>query len=128
MPAVQETIEQVRALDVDKYKYGFTTNIESDLAPKGLDESTVRFISAKKSEPEWMTEWRLDALRRWFTMKEPTWARVDYPKIDFNDLYYYAAPKNAPGPRSIEDVDPRCANSICRKKANLGSAIHTPPL
>ena len=68
MPAVQETIEHVSSLDVDKYKYGFTTDIESDLAPKGLDESTVRFISAKKGEPEWLTVWRLDALRRWFTM------------------------------------------------------------
>jgi Fe-S cluster assembly protein SufB len=106
MPAVLETIEQVRALDVDKYKYGFTTNVESDLAPKGLDESTVRFISAKKDEPEWMTEWRLDALRRWFTMKEPTWARVNYPKIDFQDLHYYAAPKRNAGLSSLDEVDP----------------------
>jgi Fe-S cluster assembly protein SufB len=106
MPAVQETIEQVRALDVDKYKYGFTTNIESDLAPKGLDESTVRFISAKKREPEWLTEWRLEALRRWFTMKEPTWARVDYPKIDYQDLHYYAAPKQGGGLASLDEVDP----------------------
>jgi Fe-S cluster assembly protein SufB len=106
MPAVQETIEQVRALDVDKYKYGFTTNIESDLAPKGLDESTVHFISAKKREPEWLTEWRLEALRRWFTMKEPTWARVDYPKIDYQDLHYYAAPKQGGGLTSLDEVDP----------------------
>ncbi len=106
MPAVQETIEQVRALDVDKYKYGFTTNIESDLAPKGLDESTVRFISAKKREPEWLTEWRLEALRRWFTMKEPTWARVDYPRIDYQDLHYYAAPKQGGGLTSLDEVDP----------------------
>jgi len=106
MPAVQETIEQVRALDVDKYKYGFTTNIESELAPKGLDESTVRFISAKKGEPEWMTEWRLEALRRWFTMKEPTWARVDYPRIDYQDLHYYAAPKQGGGLTSLDEVDP----------------------
>ena len=93
MPAVQETIAQVRALDVDKYKYGFTTDIESDLAPKGLNEDIVRFISAKKNEPEWMTEWRLQAYRRWLGMKEPTWARVHYPKIDYQDLHYYAAPK-----------------------------------
>jgi Fe-S cluster assembly protein SufB len=106
MPAVQETIEQVRALDVDKYKYGFTTNIESDLAPKGLDESTVRFISARKDEREWMTEWRLDALRRWFTMKEPTWARVHYPKINYQDLHYYAAPKRNAGLASLDEVDP----------------------
>ncbi|WP_181703704.1 Fe-S cluster assembly protein SufB [Chthonobacter albigriseus] len=106
MPAVQETIEQVSAIDVDKYKYGFFTEIESDLAPKGLDESTVRFISAKKNEPEWLLEWRLEAFRRWQTMTEPTWARVHYPKIDFQDLYYYAAPKKTAGPKSLDEVDP----------------------
>ena len=105
MPAVQETVEQVLALDVDKYKYGFTTNIESDLAPKGLDEETVRFISAKKNEPEWMTEWRLQAFRRWQTMQEPTWARVNYPKIDYQDLHYYAAPKRNEL-ASLDEVDP----------------------
>ena len=76
MPAVQETIERVRRIDVDQYKYGFVTDIESDKAPKGLSEDTVRFISAKKSEPEWMLAWRLEAYRRWLTMREPTWARV----------------------------------------------------
>jgi Fe-S cluster assembly protein SufB len=106
MPAVRETIEQVRAIDVDKYKYGFTTNIESELAPKGLSEETVRFISAKKREPEWLTEWRLEAYRRWLTMKEPTWARVNYPKIDYQDLYYYAAPKRNAALTSLEEVDP----------------------
>ncbi|TPQ44302.1 Fe-S cluster assembly protein SufB [Prosthecomicrobium hirschii] len=106
MPAVQETVDQVLAIDVDQYKYGFETAIESDLAPKGLDESTVRFISAKKNEPEWLLEWRLDAFRRWQTMEEPTWARVDYPKIDFQDLYYYAAPKGTAGPKSLDEVDP----------------------
>lgn len=106
MPAVKETVEQVRAIDVDQYKYGFTTDIESDLAPKGLDEDTVRFISAKKDEPAWMLEWRLEAFRRWQTMDEPTWARVHYPKIDFQDLYYYAAPKKKAGPKSLDEVDP----------------------
>ncbi|WP_414833730.1 Fe-S cluster assembly protein SufB [Afifella sp. YEN Y35] len=106
MPAVQETIEQVKQIDVDKYKYGFETLIESDRAPKGLDESTVRFISAKKGEPEWMTEWRLEAYRRWLTMKEPSWARVKYPKIDYQELYYYAAPKSMSGPNSLDEVDP----------------------
>jgi Fe-S cluster assembly protein SufB len=94
MPAVQETIDQVRQIDVDQYKYGFETTIEMEKAPKGLSEEIIRFISAKKDEPEWMLEWRLEAYRRWLTLEEPTWARVDYPKIDFNDLYYYAAPKN----------------------------------
>ncbi|MGQ3274597.1 MAG: Fe-S cluster assembly protein SufB [Allorhizobium sp.] len=106
MAAVQETIDQVRQIDVDQYKYGFETTIEVDKAPKGLSEDIVRFISAKKNEPEWMLEWRLDAYRRWLTMVEPTWARVDYPKIDFNDIYYYAAPKTAAGPKSLDEVDP----------------------
>ena len=85
MPAVQETVDQVRQIDVDQYKYGFETLIESDKAPKGLSEDTVRFISAKKDEPAWMLEWRLDAYRRWLTMREPNWARVDYPTIDYQD-------------------------------------------
>ncbi|MHC5653470.1 Fe-S cluster assembly protein SufB [Stappia sp.] len=106
MPAVQETIDRVRSIDVDQYKYGFVTDIESDKAPKGLNEDVIRFISAKKGEPEWMLEWRLAAYRRWLTMTEPTWARVEYPKIDFNDLYYYSAPKSAPGPKSLDEVDP----------------------
>ena len=106
MPAVQETVEQVKDLDVDKYKYGFSTDIETVKAPKGLNEDIVRFISEKKGEPAWMLEWRLDAYRRWLTMDEPTWARVDYPKIDFQDLYYYAAPKSTEGPKSLDEVDP----------------------
>ncbi|RFB80790.1 Fe-S cluster assembly protein SufB [Methylovirgula sp. 4M-Z18] len=106
MAAVQETVEQVKAIDVSEYKYGFITEIASDKAPKGLNEDIVRFISAKKNEPAWLTEWRLDAYRRWLTMTEPTWARVEYPKIDFDDLYYYSAPKSAPGPKSLDDVDP----------------------
>jgi Fe-S cluster assembly protein SufB len=106
MPAVQETIEQVRKIDVDQYKYGFESFIEMDKAPKGLSEDTIRFISAKKGEPEWMLEWRLDAYRRWLTMEEPTWARVDYPKIDFQDIHYYAAPKSQSGPKSLDEVDP----------------------
>jgi Fe-S cluster assembly protein SufB len=106
MPAVQETIERVRSIDVDKYKYGFETQIESERAPKGLDEDTVRYISAKKGEPEWLLEWRLDAYRRWRTMQEPTWAMLRYPKIDFEDLYYYSAPKSTSGPKSLDEVDP----------------------
>jgi Fe-S cluster assembly protein SufB len=106
MAAVQETVEQVRAIDVDAYKYGFVTEIESEKAPKGLNEDIVRFISAKKSEPAWLTEWRLEAYRRWLTMTEPTWARVEYPKIDYDDLYYYSAPKSTPGPTSLDEVDP----------------------
>lgn len=115
MPAVQETVDRVRQIDVDQYRYGFETIIESEKAPKGLSEDTVRFISAKKNEPEWMLEWRLEAYRRWLTMEEPTWARVDYPKIDYQDLYYYSAPKkNALA--SLDEVDPE----ILRTYEKLG--------
>jgi len=106
MPAVQETVEQVRRIDVDQYKYGFVTDIESDKAPKGLSEDTIRFISAKKNEPEWMLDWRLDAYRRWLTMREPTWARVHYSPIDYQDVYYYSAPKKKDGPKSLDEIDP----------------------
>ncbi|HSM20039.1 MAG TPA: Fe-S cluster assembly protein SufB, partial [Hyphomicrobiales bacterium] len=89
---------------------------ESDKAPKGLNEDTVRFISAKKDEPEWMLEWRFEAYRRWLTMTEPTWAKVSHPKIDFQDLYYYSAPKRKPGPESLDEVDPE----ILRTYEKLG--------
>jgi len=105
MPAVQETVEQVRRIDVDQYKYGFVTDIESEKAPKGLSEDTVRFISAKKNEPEWMLASRLEAYKRWLTMREPTWARVDYPKIDYQNAYYYSAPKKK-ALASLDEVDP----------------------
>jgi Fe-S cluster assembly protein SufB len=116
MPAVQETVDQVRRIDVDQYKYGFETVIESDKAPKGLNEDTVRFISEKKSEPAWMLEWRLEAFRRWLTMREPTWARVNYPKIDYQDYYYYSAPKKKPSLKSLDEVDPE----ILRTYEKLG--------
>jgi Fe-S cluster assembly protein SufB len=106
MPAVQDTIDRVRKIDVDQYKYGFETEIEMDKAPKGLSEDTIRFISAKKNEPQWMLDWRLEAYRRWVTLQEPTWACVNYPKIDFQDIHYYAAPKSTPGPTSLDQVDP----------------------
>src|SRR5215475_4405533 len=106
MAALQETVEKVRLIDVDQYKYGFETLIESDKAPKGLSEDTVRFISSKKDEPAWMLEWRLDAYRRWLTMREPTWARVEYPRIDYQDIYYYAAPKQKVAPKSLDEIDP----------------------
>jgi Fe-S cluster assembly protein SufB len=114
MAAVQQTIDQVKALDVDQYKYGFETNIESDLAPVGLDETTIKFISDKKNEPAWMLEWRLEAFRRWKTMEEPTWAKVDYPKIDFQALHYYAAPKGTAGPKSLDEVDPELLKTYAK--------------
>jgi Fe-S cluster assembly protein SufB len=106
MAAVQETVEQVRRIDVDQYKYGFETKVESEKAPKGLSEDIVRYISEKKNEPAWMLEWRLDAYRRWLNMREPEWARVNYPPIDYQDLYYYAAPKKRPTINSLDEVDP----------------------
>src|SRR6202161_1290385 len=116
MPAVQETVDQVRLIDVDQYKYGFETLIESDKAPKGLSESTVNLISAKKSEPEWMLAWRLDAYKRWLTMREPKWAKVEYGPIDYQNLYYYSAPKKKDGPKSLDEIDPE----ILRTYEKLG--------
>ncbi len=101
-----ETVNRVEELDVDKYKYGFETEIDSDVAPKGLNEDIIRLISHKKNEPDWLLDWRLDAFRRWQTMQEPNWARISYPEIDFQDLHYYAAPKTTPGPKSLDEVDP----------------------
>jgi Fe-S cluster assembly protein SufB len=106
MPAMQETVEQVRRIDLDQYKYGFETLIESEKAPKGLSEDTIRFISGKKNEPEWMLKWRLDAYRRWLTLSEPTWARVKYGPIDYQNIYYYSAPKKKAGPKSLDEIDP----------------------
>src|SRR3712207_6174066 len=101
-----DTLERIKDIDVDKYKYGFSTDIESEKAPKGLSEDIVAFISRKKGEPEWMLEWRLEAYKRWLNMAEPRWARVHYQPIDFQDLYYYAAPKRNPAPKSLDEVDP----------------------
>ena len=104
--AAAETKDTVAALG-EKYKYGFVTDIEMTRAPKGLSEDTVRYISAAKNEPDWMLEWRLAAYRRWTQMKEPDWARVHYPKIDYQNAYYYAAPKNTPLKQSLDEVDPK---------------------
>src|SRR5580692_8105808 len=116
MAAVQETVDRVRSIEVDAYKYGFISPIESDLAPKGLSEDTVRFISQKKDEPEWLLDWRLDAFRRWQTMEEPKWARVSYPPINYQGIYYFAAPKSGPAPKSLDEVAPE----LLRTYAKLG--------
>ena len=100
-----ETVEQVRSLG-DRYKYGFVTDIESEQAPKGLNEDIVRFISAMKDEPGWLLEWRLEAFRHWKTMTEPNWAKLGIPMIDYQDAYYYSAPKQKEGPKSLDEVDP----------------------
>ena len=106
MAASVETVTE--GLVPGEYRYGFVTDIDSEFAPKGLDESIVRFISARKEEPDWLLEWRLTAYRHWLTMTEPRWAFVSYPEIDFQDAYYYAAPKSGgDGPKSLDEVDPR---------------------
>ncbi len=106
--------EEQLAKDLKKseYKYGFVTNIESDKAPKGINEDIVRFISAKKKEPVWMLEFRLSAFREWQKMKEPNWAHVNYPPIDFQDLYYYAAPKPKKKYNSLDEVDPELLDTF----------------
>ena len=105
MAGTRETQQHIE--DVTKeYKYGFVTDVDMDMAPKGLSEDIVRFISAKKKEPEWMLDWRLKAYRAWLKMDEPDWAKVNYPKIDYNDIYYYAAPKSQDKPKSLDEVDP----------------------
>ena len=107
MAATQETVDSVKA--VENYKYGWATDIESDKAPKGLNHDIVRFISAKKNEPQWMLDWRLKAFDMWLTQQdqEPAWAKLSYPKIDYQDAYYYAAPKLEDAPKSLDEVDPK---------------------
>ncbi len=105
MAATAETKQQVEEMS-GEYKYGFSTDVEMDMAPIGLSEDVVRFISAKKEEPEWMLEWRLKAYRSWLKMDEPDWAKVNFPKIDYNEIYFYAAPKSQDKPKSLDEVDP----------------------
>ena len=105
MVATVETISAVEEA-TGKYKYGFVTDIASDKAPKGLNEDIIRFISEKKSEPEWMLKWRLKAYRHWLKMPEPNWSKLSIAPIDYNDIYYYSAPKSAEKLNSLADVDP----------------------
>ena len=103
--APTDTIEKWAS---QEYKYGFVTDIEADSAPPGLSEEIVRFISAKKNEPDWLTQWRLKAYRHWLTMTEPTWPNVHYPPIDYQRIIYYSAPKQkTDGPKSLDEVDPK---------------------
>ena len=119
MPAISETVDQVKS--VEKYKYGFVTDIDAEFAPKGLSEDIVRFISAKKEEPAWLLEWRIKAYRHWLTMDEPDWAKIGYPPIDYNDAYYYSAPKSGDeGPESLDEVDPE----LLATYEKLGIPLH----
>src|SRR5208283_3294197 len=105
MSTATETIE---SLVKQEYKYGFYTDVETDSAPPGLSEDTIRLISCRKNEPAWLTDWRLKAFRHWQTMQEPLWAKVHHEKINYQDIVYYSAPgKKGDGPKSLEDVDPK---------------------
>ena len=119
MAATIETIETLEQA-TGKYKYGFVTDIESEKAPKGLNEDIIRFISAKKDEPDWMLEWRLKAFAVWQKMESPDWAKLDIPPIDYQDAYYYAAPKSSDGPASLDEVDPE----LLRTYEKLGIPIN----
>ncbi|SKA14689.1 Fe-S cluster assembly protein SufB [Sediminibacterium ginsengisoli] len=103
---MDEKLSNIEQTVLSDYKYGFVTEIESEEAPKGLDESTIRFISAKKNEPEWMLEWRLKAYRQWLKMEEPAWANIQYPPIDYQDIIYYSAPKKKATIESLDEIDP----------------------
>ena len=120
MPAVTETRETVEKLAKSSYEWGFETDIEMDIAPKGLNEDTVRLISERKREPEWMLEWRLKAFRMWLEMKEPEWAKVSHPPIDYQDAHYFAQPKKKPGPKSLDEVD----HELLKTYAKLGIPLH----
>ncbi len=112
MAAVKKTIDQVEQLET--YEHGFVTDIAQDFAPRGLSEDIVRFISAKKQEPEWMLQWRLEAYARWLQMEEPDWAKVEYVKVDYQNLYYYAAPSQKVGPMSLDEVDPELLKTYAK--------------
>ncbi|MBC7914662.1 MAG: Fe-S cluster assembly protein SufB, partial [Pyrinomonadaceae bacterium] len=103
---MDDSLSTIEKTVLSDYKYGFVSDLEADSAPKGLDENTIRFISAKKNEPEWMLDWRLKAYRYWLKMEEPTWANIKYPPIDFQDIIYYSAPKQKVNLNSLDELDP----------------------
>ena len=113
MVATQETIDTLEEA-TGKYKYGFVTDIESDKAPKGLNEDIIRFISAKKDEPQWMLDWRLKAFATWQKMETPDWAKLDIEPIDYQDIHYYSAPKSGEGPESLDEVDPELLKTYAK--------------
>ncbi|MCP3392439.1 Fe-S cluster assembly protein SufB [Bradyrhizobium sp. CCGB12] len=133
MVAVHATVERVEGVNVDQYRYELEMPIKSDKAPRGLSEDTVRFISAEKNEPGWMLEWRLEALRRWLIMTEPTWARVNYPKIDYQDINYFALPTQKKRVSSTAEIDPKMLKTSetrgipLRVVANLEGVVELSP-
>ena len=118
MVATQETIDKVKEVS-STYKYGFVTDLEAEKAPLGLSEDIVKYISHKKKEPKWLLEWRLKAYKKWLTMEAPNWAMVDFPEINFQDIYYYSAPKAKPKLNSLDEVDPE----LLRTYEKLGIPI-----
>ncbi|MBM09527.1 MAG: Fe-S cluster assembly protein SufB [Magnetovibrio sp.] len=121
MGAITNTVAQVREMTEEKYKYGFVTHIETETAPKGLNEDIIRFISAKKSEPGWLLDWRLKAYRYWLNMSEPRWQKPQFPEIDYQDAYYYSAPKSmSDKPKSLDEVDPE----LLKTYEKLGIPLH----
>ena len=116
----EDKISALDAVSGDAYKYGFVTDIEAETAPKGLNEDIIRFISAKKGEPDWLLDFRLKAYRHWIGLTEPRWAKVDYPPIDYQDIYYYSAPKSAKDPKTLDDVDPE----LLKTYDKLGVPLH----
>ena len=117
---MQDSTDIISEVTSGDYKYGFVTNIDTEVIAKGLDENTVRIISAKKNEPEWMLEFRLKAYRHWLTLEMPTWPHLTIPKIDYQDIIYYAAPKKKEGPKSLDDVDPELLKTFDK----LGIPLH----
>ncbi|MDD2415618.1 MAG: Fe-S cluster assembly protein SufB [Parabacteroides sp.] len=117
---MQDSTDIISEVTSGDYKYGFVTNIDTEVIAKGLDENTVRIISAKKNEPEWMLEFRLKAYRHWLTLEMPTWPHLIIPKIDYQDIIYYAAPKKKEGPKSLDDVDPELLKTFDK----LGIPLH----
>ncbi|HZZ76425.1 MAG TPA: Fe-S cluster assembly protein SufB, partial [Puia sp.] len=108
-PRTREAEDELKTIEktvFSDYKYGFVTNIEADEAPKGLSEDVIRFISARKKEPQWMLDWRLKAYRHWLTMKSPEWANIKYPPIDYQNIIYYSAPKQKVNPKNLDEIDP----------------------
>lgn len=120
MSASTETRDTIESLARSGYKWGFETDIDMEMAPKGLDEDIIRYISAQKDEPEWMLEWRLQAYRAWTSMSPPQWQKPAFPPIDFQDAHYFAQPKRKPGPKSLDEVDPE----LLKTYAKLGIPLH----
>jgi Fe-S cluster assembly protein SufB len=113
-------VTQAQALVGDSYKYGFVTDIDEDRAPPGINEDVIRFISEKKGEPAWLLEWRLGAFQRWQKMREPVWANVHFPPIDYQAASYYSAPKQKAAPKSLDEVDPE----LLKTYEKLGIPLH----